>query len=305
MNNTESGWTTVGAGGGGGERSGNPLGGWRTRTAAAAGGAGSGSGWQPSGPRTFGLGRTASSAGGDEAPMTRSGMDGWGRASGGGERSGYPSGGRPMPAAFGGGEREKRNERLEEQRMRAAAEAERKRKEEREAAEAAKRLAKKMDFADEEEYPALGGAGAAKARAASKVNPKATMDFRSAGERGAALAAAQEAEEETRLREYQRATFMERMEAEERAAHRRRLAQITTRCYDDGFDEYEPPYEEDEAEAYAGGGGAVADMGEMPEFEDDEEGEESLREAGAGHRAAGEFNAHLAVSRRRGDKSDW
>lgn len=204
-----------------------------------------------------------------------------------------------MPAAFGGAEREKRNDRLEEQRQRAATEAERKRREEREAAEAARRLAKKMDFNDTEEYPSLGGAS----RAAPAPAAKPKLDFRAASERGAALAAAQEAEETARSRELYYANYAERLEAEERAAHRRRLAQITTRCYDDGFYEHEPP-EEDEDDMYAGAGdtGGVVEMGEMPEFEDDEE---DLRESGAGARAAGEFNAHLAVTRRSGDKSDW
>lgn len=263
MSNTEGGWTTV-----------SSTGGWRARAAAAAaarGGAG--------GP--------------SEPPMTRTSVDGWGRASGGG--------GRPMPAAFGGGERDRRNDRLEEQRQRAAADAERKRHEEREAAEAAKRLAKKMDFNDMEEYPSLGGGGAA----APKAKP--SLDFRAAGERGAILSATREAEEEARAREEYYASYSARLEAEERAAHRRRLAQITTRCYDDGFYEHEPPEEdEDFGEGYGNNGGPVEDMGGMPEFEeDDEEGQENLREAGAGHRAAGEFNAHLAVNRRRGDKSDW
>jgi hypothetical protein len=294
MSNTESGWTTVAssgwraraaAGGAGGESSG--LG----RTASSAGGS-----WQPSGPRTFGRSEEAPRSGG-----------GWGRASEGG----FSSAARAMPAAFGGGDRG--NGRLEEQRRRAAEEAARKYREEREAAEAARALAKRMDFSDAEEYPSLGSGGGPSSKSGllrtvseapavrTTPAPKHLLDFRAASERGAALAAAQEAEKAALAREQYYANYAERMEAEERAAHRSRLAKITTRCYDDGFDEYEPPEEEDTG---AGTGDYIShtDMGEMPEYEDDEE---DLREAGVGARAQGEFNAHLAVTRRSGDKSDW
>jgi hypothetical protein len=289
MNENDGGkWTMVG-------RSGSGWGTPRSEGGAAAGGAGA---WRPSGPRTFGvssgageapmtrtgLGRTASSSGAADYEPPSRGTGGWGAPSG---RSGA---GRPMPAAFGGAERDRHNDRLEEQRSRAAAEAEEKRREER-AREAAERdRARRMDFTNTEEYPSLGGGSRSEA-AAPKVKPK--LDFRAAGERGAVLGAMREAEEAAAAKEQQFASFVAQMEAEERAAHRRRLAQITTRCFDDGFDEYEPP-EEDEDDIAAREAGGFADDGEMPAYEDDEEG-------GGG----GEINSHLAVIRRRGDKSDW
>ena len=252
-------------------------GGWRARTAAAA----------------------AAPAPEGEAPVTRTSMDGWGERSGqrsGGERSG----GRPMPAAFGGGD--KQNSRLEEQRRRAESDAAQKRKEERERIEAETKRKRMMDFGNADEYPSLGGGGGGglcrPVSVASAIQtapaPKHILDFRAASERGAILSAAREAEEEALARAEYHASCSARLEAEERAAHRRRLAQITTHCYDDGFDEHEPPTDDDD-------GGAVAAA--APEYEEEEE--EDLREAGAGARATGEFNAHLAVSRRAGDKSNW
>jgi hypothetical protein len=161
-----------------------------------------------------------------------------------------------------------------------------------------------MDFGNADEYPSLGGAGGDLRRSVSAAPaiqtapaPKHILDFRAASERGAILGAAREAEEEALARAEYHASCSARLEAEERAAHRRRLAKITTHCYDDGFDEHEPPEEDD--------GGAATATAAAPEYEDEEEEEEDLREAGAGARATGEFNAHLAVSRRAGDKSNW
>ncbi len=267
-NKTNS-WTSSGGGGG-----------WRARSAVAA----------PEGG----------------APVTRTSMDGWGQRSGersgersGGERSGGGGSGRPMPAAFGGGD--KQNSRLEEQRRRAESDAAQKRKEERERIEAETKRKRMMDFGNADEYPSLGGAGGDLRRSVSAAPaiqtapaPKHILDFRAASERGAILGAAREAEEEELARAEYHASCSARLEAEERAAHRRRLAKITTHCYDDGFDEHEPPEEDD------GGAAAAA----APEYEEEEEMDD-VREAGAGARAAGEFNAHLAVSRRAGDKSNW
>ena len=260
--NTVSDWKTV---------AGAKPGGWRDRAAADAGG--------------VGLSRTVSSS-----EETRPSMDGWGRS------------GRSMPAAFGGGDI-KRNDRLDDQRRRAADDADQKRKEERERADAKRHHERMMDFGNANEYPSLGGGAAAPAakvvvEAAAVAVPKHPahpMDFRSASERGAILAATLEAEEAARSRELYNASYAERMEEEERADRRRRLAQITTRCYDDGFDEHEPPEEEDD--------GGVVGHSDMPEHDEDES--DDIREAVAGVRAAGEFNAHLAVTRRSGDKSNW
>jgi hypothetical protein len=204
-----------------------------------------------------------------------------------------------MPAAFGGAERDKRNERLEEQRARAAAEAERQRREAREKAEADRALARRMDFSNTEEYPSLGGSRSETARAPTKVKP--ALDFRAGAERGAILGAMQEAEAAAAAKQHAFASYVERMEAEERAAHRRRLAKITTRCFDDGFDEYEPPDEEEDYGS-SGAAGAGYDGEEMPAYEDDDE---DVAAATAEGKAEGEFNSHLAVIRRRGDKSDW
>jgi hypothetical protein len=221
-----------------------------------------------------------------------SAVGGAGSGSGSGSRGGWASertaskGGREMPSAFGGGER--RPNRFEEQRQR---EAEIKYKEDREKAAAARHHAKMMDFKNMNEYPSLGGAPV--------VVAKPVLDFRAASERGVAVSVAQEAreaKEAERNHELYRESLMERMEDEARAALRRRLAQITTHCYDDGFDEHEPP-EEDDA-AYAGH--PCGD--EMPTYDEDDT---DINPAHAESKADGEFNSHLAVTRRRGDKSNW
>jgi hypothetical protein len=191
-----------------------------------------------------------------------------------------------MPSAFGGGER--RPNRFEEERKRAA---DIKYKEDREKESAARHHAKMMDFKNTEEYPSLGG-GAPVAIA------KPVLDFRAAGERGVALMLAQEAREAKEAEyknELYRESLMERMEDEARAAQRRRLAQITTHCYDDGLEEHEPP-EEDDA-VYAG----HPSSDEPPTYDEDTD----INPDQAESKAEDEFNSHLAVTRRRGDKSNW
>ncbi len=108
---------------------------------------------------------------------------------------------------------------------------------------------------------------------AEKPAPK-KLDFRAATERGASAAAAREKEES----EY--AAYMA-LHSSSSAADRSRLSRIGNRCFDDGPEDYDGPEED---ELFEDGEG-------MPAYE-----------MGS---AEAEFNAHLAVVRRSGDKSDW
>lgn len=167
-------------------------------------------------------------------------------------------------AAFGGGGR-MASRREEEARhawedRRAATE------KERAAAAAAVKKAKALDTANKEEYPVLGGAGAA-------PKPKPSMNFRDMARETAARTALEEAEAAATVAQ-------------------RRVYEVTTRpaaaphrlyrhgSYDDGPVDHDFPDEE----------------GYYPPDNEEEEDAEPATE---------EFNSHLAVTRRRGDKTDW
>lgn len=129
-----------------------------------------------------------------------------------------------------------------------------------------------------EEFPALGG---------SAPQKKTTLNFKAMATDASARFARQEAEaaaeEAYRLAEQER---MGRYVSQAELIHRSRLATIPTRCYDDGPDDYDPPEETD--------GYGFSTSYEYRDYEESAEADNSE-----------EFNAHLAVDRRAGDKSNW
>ena len=78
-----------------------------------------------------------------------------------------------------------------------------------------------------------------------------------------------------------------RLTSTQRITHRSRLANIGTRCFDDGPMDYTGPEEFDDDDG-AGSYREEAHRVDTPTAPND-----------------GELNANLAVSRRAGDKSDW
>lgn len=134
-----------------------------------------------------------------------------------------------------------------------------------------------------EEFPALGPA-----QPQQKKTP--TLNFKAMANDATARFAREEAE--AAVAEFRRKAEQERMGryvSQAELIHRSRLAAIPTRCYDDGFDEAEPPEEEDcETDGYGYSANRGYDYSEQAEEEESEE-----------------FNAHLAVSKRAGDNSDW
>lgn len=198
--------------------------------------------------------------------------------------------GRPMPAAFGGGDRDRQNTRREEDSRRAWEERQRAVAAERATKVEADRLARVSDLKNETEYPSLGGAKPVKkavAAAAPVVNYRDVAReaaIRSAAEEAAAAVAAKQRE----------------LAAAYAAASRSASGPAGPRLYrhgsyDDGPVDHDFPDEEgyyppdgDEGNCYPPGG------------DDDCDGD-----CDCGEGAPAEFNAHLAVNRRRGDKSNW
>lgn len=200
--------------------------------------------------------------------------------------------GRPMPAAFGGGQRERDNARREEEAQRRWADRQREAETKKAAEAEAARKARVFDFESKDEYPTLGGAGAAK----KKVAPAAAapLNFRDMARDAAARAAVEEAAAvaEARRRELEASTRAYSAAAAAAPLTFSRSAPLYRHgSYDDG------PVDHDYDESYEDNGGAGYD-GAAADYE--EEVEENA-EAAAGT----EFNAHLAVMKRRGDKSDW
>lgn len=136
-----------------------------------------------------------------------------------------------------------------------------------------------------EEFPALGAARPQ--QKAPVLNFKAmatdaTARF-SREEAGRAAAEAHRLAEEARMGRYV---------SQAELAHRSRLAAIPNRCYDGGYEEYVPPEDEDyEADGYNYSASYTGRGYDYAENANDEESDE--------------FNAHLAVTKRAGDKSDW
>lgn len=195
-----------------------------------------------------------------------------------------------MPAAFGGGQRERENARREEEAQRRWADRQREAEAKKAAEEEAARKARVFDFESKDEYPTLGGAGAAK----KKVAPT-PMNFRDMARDAAARAAVEEAAAaaEARRRELEASTRAYSAAAAAAApplTFSRSAPLYRHGSYDDGPVDHE--YDESYDDGGAGYGGAAADY---------EEDAEENTDAAAGS----EFNAHLAVTKRRGDKSDW
>ena len=153
------------------------------------------------------------------------------------------------------------------------------------------------------EWPSLGSMASAHSQwpsggsmAPAPAVPK--LDFKAMATDATARFARQEAEAaaaaaETRRREEQ--DRMGRFVSHAEIEHRRRLASIPTRCYDDGPDDYDPPEEDDlETDAY-GCPTSYEYRGYDYERPDDREEDDEEEE----------FNAQLAITRRAGDKSDW
>ena len=201
----------------------------------------------------------------------------WGDSSAGAEPA------REMPSAFGGGDRNRHRRddaRREEDARRAW--------DERRAAKAeAERQVKLRDFTNTEQYPALGG-GSRSAAAAPKPKAMNFLDMaretaaRSALEEAEAVAAAKRRELEASRQVYGGAG----------SAAGPRLYRHGS--YDDGPVDHDFP---DEEGYYPPDEYAAALHGD--ECGDAEADAEAEAEADA------EFNSHLAVNRRRGDKSDW
>jgi hypothetical protein len=197
-----------------------------------------------------------------------------------------------MPSAFGGGNRERQNARREEEARRAWDERRAAVEKERAAKAEAERQAKLRDFTDTDQYPALGGGRGAAPKPKAAAAPMNFRDMaretaaRSALEEADAIAAAKRRELEASRRIYANGAG---------GAGGPRLYRHGS--YDDGpvdhsypdEEGYYPPDDEGDYMAAAPEGGGYPDA--------DEEAAEADAEA--------EFNSHLAVLRRRGDKSDW
>lgn len=191
---------------------------------------------------------------------------------------------REMPSAFGGGDR--MSSRREEEARRAWEDRRAAVEKERAAKAEAERQAKLRDFTNTEQYPALGGAGAAAA-----PKPKA-LNFRDIAHETAARSALEEAEAAAAVKRRElEASRRVYATAPSWAAGGPRLYRHGS--YDDGPVDHDFPDEEGyyPPDEYA----AAPHDHAYPEAD----------EHGADAEAEAEFNSHLAVNRRRGDKSDW
>jgi hypothetical protein len=184
-------------------------------------------------------------------------------------------GGRRAPTAFSNGSSDTADRRREQERANADAEAARKHREQqaKRAADAKEKAA--TAFHSEDAYPSLGGSTAgARAQTVKGMNYSKTVAEMAEREREAAL-----------LMEQERVAAQEAFDADEFYARGiRRRAQIATRCYDDSPEDYNGPEEFEDAED---------EESDYEEFDVDESNED------------GEFNAHLAVTHRSGDKGVW
>jgi hypothetical protein len=193
-----------------------------------------------------------------------------------------------MPAAFGGGDRDRQNARREEDSRRAWEERQRAVAAERAAKAEADRMARVSDLTNEVEYPSLGGAKSAKKAAAASAP---VVNYRDVAREAAIRSAAEEAVAAV-------ATKQRELAAAYAAANRSASGPAGPRLYrhgsyDDGPVDHDFPDEEgyyppdgDDGDYYPPGGDDGCD-------------------GDGGDGAPAEFNAHLAVNRRRGDKSDW
>ena len=145
-----------------------------------------------------------------------------------------------------------------------------------------------------EQFPTLGSA--VQTAKPSALNFKtmatdATIRF-AREEEEAAAAECRRIAEEARITSY--------YSSYEELAHRRFLANIPNRCYDDGPEDYDPP--EDEGDDYSG---VQHNYGYSGRDEENQENQENQEQQEQQDEENNEFNANLAVNRRAGDKSDW
>lgn len=190
---------------------------------------------------------------------------------------------REMPSAFGGGSR--MSSRRDEEAQRAWEQRRATVEKERVAKAEEMRQAKLRDITDTEQYPTLGGVPVLKPKVKA-------INFRDMARETAARSAIEEAEAvaEAKRRE---------IEASRRIYGGAGVSISTPRLYrhgsyDDGpvdhdFPDEEGYYPHDEEDEYAGA---------PPQHYMNEDHEEQAN-------TETEFNSHLAVVRRRGDKSDW
>lgn len=183
------------------------------------------------------------------------------------------------PAAFGrawgsgSGSSENADRRREHDRANAEAEAARAYREQKAKRDAEAKERAALAFDSESAYPSLGGGSATRVQTNTTMNFSKTVADMAEREREAAILMQQSAAEET-------------FDADEFYARGiRRRAQLGTRCYDNGPEDYDGPEEfEDEEDDY-----------EEEEIDVNEDEDENN----------GEYNAELATTRRRGDKGVW
>jgi hypothetical protein len=212
-------------------------------------------------------------------------------SSGGSVMGGGGGAGRPMPAAFGGGDRERQNTRREEESRRAWEERQRVVATERAAKAEADRLARVSDLTNEKEYPSLGGVKPAKKAAAAAP----AINYRDVAREAAVRSAAEEAAAAVAAKQREMAA------AYAAAASRSASGPAGPRLYRHGsYDDGPVDHDFPDEEGYYPPDGDGGDEYNYPpggDGEDDCDGDCDC--------APAEFNAHLAVNRRRGDKSDW
>ncbi len=132
-------------------------------------------------------------------------------------------------------------------------------------------------FTSDASYPALGGGS-------SKAKPTTTLQFKQT------VVAMKAREEEAELAA-QAVAADERTNWDFAPTGLRQRRFLTTRCYDDGPEDYDGPEEGDDA----------LNTG----FMDEDDASEAEAEAEEGDEGNGEFNAELAAVRRRGDNGVW
>ena len=194
----------------------------------------------------------------------------------GGSRNRRPE----APAAFGRGwgSTEQPDRRREHDRANAEAEAARAYREQKAKRDAAAKEQTALAFESESAFPSLGGSGGSSSGGGARTQTNTKMNF------SKTVADMAEREREAAILMQQQADAENAFDADEfYASGIRRRAKLGTRCYDAGPEDYDGPEEYEDEDDY--------DEEEIEVNEDDE--------------GAGEFNAHLAATRRRGDNGVW
>lgn len=190
----------------------------------------------------------------------------------GGSRNRRPEAPAAFGRAWGSNTSEQPDRRREHDRANAEAEAARAYREQKAKREAEVKECAALAFDSESAYPSLGNNSGARAQTITTMNFSKTVADMAEREREAAI-----------LMQQRTAAAEEAFDADEFYARGiRRRAQLGTRCYDNGPEDYNGP----------------------EEFNDDEDEYEEESEVNEDE-DNGEFNAHLAETRRRGDKGIW